>query len=70
MSLVTALLLARQEIKIPAEQWELHGDERNTIIPDLEDLTPICKWSFEAEKMIHGKPSGVDNSISTHGMYG
>lgn len=77
VSLSTALLAGTGKILLPSV-IEASGSvlpstalsateaETNVSLSD-QDLELICKWSLEAEKLVHGKPSGIDNSVCTYG---
>lgn len=43
---------------------ELHHGRRAI---NQEQAEIVNAWAFMAEKILHGDPSGVDNTVSTHG---
>lgn len=45
----------------------LSGANQGDVSLSNQDLALICKWSLDAEKLVHGKPSGIDNSVCTYG---
>jgi hypothetical protein len=76
--MATALLLLHDRVKLPSqpEPSRVGNDDdpghvhvshagRRAITSDFAE--EINRWTFLSEKILHGNPSGVDNSVAVFG---
>jgi mevalonate kinase len=71
VALTAALLAFAGELDLP-QQTEAREDDcgkSKTIWLDVNEkkLDLVNRWAFEGERIMHGRPSGIENTVSTYG---
>jgi mevalonate kinase len=52
---------------ICSAKQKIHTEVKGDVVPSDSERNMINKWGFEGERVLHGNPSGVDNTCCTYG---
>lgn len=63
--IASALLYTHSQLPLPRHSSAVGHHGRRDVSPEQADV--VNAWAFVAEKIIHGNPSGVDNTVSCLG---
>ena len=68
---LSAGLLTIQDLKEPCISCNEHSFQSSNLTQSdsigCEKLKLICDFAYLSEKILHGRPSGIDNTASTYG---
>ena len=71
VALSAACCSLRNQILYPLEGIisDSSSSETKAVVPNLHQLEIINRWAFAAEVLLHGSPSGLDNTTSCFGGF-
>lgn len=64
VALSAALLAYCGEIDLPQEK---DAGRKAWVDVNEKKVDLVNRWAFEGERIIHGRPSGIDNTVSSFG---